>query len=144
MLPCFGRETSYQEKQKSFIATAPVPSKKDSWVHTIGDHISAPSSRPSSAIYGYVQNAVNFLYMALNPRHQDTFTNHAPEALHCERTITGIEPHAEPSGWPCQTFPGILCGNKKVDKKHIVNFGPQLKPALLRAFELVLSISWDI
>jgi len=32
---------------------------------------------------------------------------------------------------------------QKVDMKHIVNIGPQLKLALLRAFELVLSSSWD-
>jgi hypothetical protein len=62
----------------------------------------------------------------------------------CKELVRGIEPNARPSGWPCQTFPGILCGNKKSDEKHIVNIGPQLKLALLWAFELALSSSWDI
>jgi hypothetical protein len=32
---------------------------------------------------------------------------------------------------------------QKIDKKHVINIGPQLKLALLQAFELVLSKSWD-
>merc|ERR1712118_227457 len=84
--------------------------REESWVHPFGDHISAPS-RPNSAIYGYVHDAVKALHGA-EPKVP------GPDSKillrqDCKELDRGIKRNATTPGWQCQTFPGCLCGNKK-------------------------------
>lgn len=141
MLPCFGRETSYPAKPKSFITTAPVPLTGDSWVHTFGDHISAPSSKTELSDLWLRSRRLKTLYRALNPRYQDTFKkNYAPEALHC-----ALEDRAQRSDLPAGHASHFLEFYAVTKSRHEAY--RQHRPsaeAQLRAFELVLSSSWDI
>jgi len=80
------------------------------------------------------------LYMALNPRFQDTFKHNAPEA--CKKVDKGVKQNARASGWQCRTVPELLCGNKKSTRSMSLTSAHN-ELALLQAFELVLSSSWD-
>jgi hypothetical protein len=55
---------------------------------------------------------------------------------HCKEPHKGIKLNASAASGNARR-PWISMRQQKIDKKHVLNIGPQLKLALLQAFELM-------